>query len=199
MEPLLIELPARIDTPRLILRCPTSADAVAVNAAVCESMAALQPYMPWAQTEPTLVQTESECRRMHARFLLREDLAMLMFERGSDGSEGGFIGGTGLHRIDWERRCFEIGYWCRSGRQRSGFVAEAVQALTRFGFDRLAARRIEIRMDERNERSRRVAERAGFRLEDILKGDSLSPAGELRDSRVYVRLPEDALLQPPTA
>ena len=100
MEPLMIDVPARIEAPRLILRCPTSADATAQNEAVCESLAALRPYMPWAQAAPTLAQSEAECRRMHARFLLREDLVMFMFERpepGADGSEGGLVGGTGLH------------------------------------------------------------------------------------------------------
>jgi RimJ/RimL family protein N-acetyltransferase len=188
MDPLLIDMPERIDTPRLILRCPTSADAVAVNAAVCESLVALGPYMPWAQVEPALAQTESECRRMHARFLLREDLAMLMFERATDGSEGAFIGGTGMHRIDWVQRHFEIGYWCRVGAQQRGFVAEAVHALTRFAFDRLKAQRVEIRMDDDNQRSRRVAERAGFRFEGVLRGNSLAPGGELRDTRVYARV-----------
>ena len=190
----MIDVPTRIDTPRLILRCPTSADAAAQNEAVCESLADLQPYMPWAQAAPTLAQSEAECRRMHARFLLREDLVMFMFERlgrrrdGADGSEGGLLGGTGLHRIDWAQRNFEIGYWCRTSRQRRGYVAEAVQALTRFAFDRLEARRVEIRMDDGNERSWRVAERAGFRLEGVLRGNSMTPTGELRDTRVYARV-----------
>jgi len=194
MESLMIDVPTRIDTPRLILRCPTSADAAAQNEAVCESLADLQPYMPWAQAAPTSAQSEAECRRMHARFLLREDLVMFMFERlgrrrdGADGSEGGLLGGTGLHRIDWAQRNFEIGYWCRTSRQRRGYVAEAVQALTRFAFDRLEARRVEIRMDDGNERSWRVAERAGFRLEGVLRGNSLTPTGELRDTRVYARV-----------
>ena len=191
MEPLMIDVPARIETPRLILRCPTSADGAAHNEAVCESLTALRPYVVWAQTAPTLAQSEAECRRMHARFLLREDLVMFMFERpeqAAAGSEGGLVGGTGLHRIDWAQRNFEIGYWCRTGRQRQGFVAEAVQALTRFAFDRLEARRVEIRMDAGNERSWRVAERAGFRLGGVLRGDSLTPGGELRDTRVYARV-----------
>ena len=192
MEPLLIDVPARIETPRLILRCPTSADATAVNAAVRESLAELRPYMPWAQVEPTLAQTESECRRMHARFLLREDLAMLIFERRSDGSEGGFIGGTGLHRIDWAQRQFEIGYWCRTSANQQGFVTEAVQALMRLGFEVLEARRLEIRMDDGNDRSRYVAERAGFRLEGVMRGNSLTPGGELRDTRVYALVQGDS-------
>ena len=63
-----------------------------------------------------------------------------------------------------------------------------MQALTRFAFDRLEARRVEIRMDAGNERSWRVAERVGFRLEGVLRGNSLTPAGELRDTRVYARV-----------
>ena len=192
MDPLLEFVPDSLTTSRLVIRSARASDGAALNAAVVESLDALRPYMPWAQVEPTLAQTESECRRMHARFLLREDLAMLIFERRSDGSEGGFIGGTGLHRIDWAQRQFEIGYWCRTSANQQGFVTEAVQALMRLGFDVLDARRLEVRMDDGNDRSRHVAERAGFRLEGVMRGNSLTPGGELRDTRVYALVRGDS-------
>jgi RimJ/RimL family protein N-acetyltransferase len=143
--------------------------------------------MPWAQTVPTLAQSEAECRRMQAKVLLREDLPLMMFERGADGSELGFVGGTGMHRIDWKVRRFEIGYWCRSNRVGSGFVSEAVEAITRCAFEQLQARRVEVRMDDSNVRSWRVAERAGFTLEGVLRCQSLAPDGEPRDTRVYAK------------
>lgn len=188
MEPLLEPVPDCITTPRLILRSPQAADAAAVNEAVTESMDTLRPYMPWAQTVPSLAQSEGECRRMQARFLLREDLPMFIFERNAEGAEAGFVGGTGLHRIDWAVRRFEIGYWCRSSRVGRGFIGEAVEAITRCAFEQLRACRVEIRMDGDNERSRRVAERAGFTLEGVLRGQALTPTGEPRDTRVYARL-----------
>ena len=185
MEPLLEFVPDCITTPRLIVRSARADDAPAINAAVIESMDALRPYMPWAQTEPTLAQSEGECRRMQARLLLREDLPMLIFERDADGREAAFVGGTGLHRIDWIGRRFELGYWCRSSRVGHGFVGEAVEAITRCAFEQMQARRVEVRMDDGNERSRRVAERAGFTLEGVLRCQSLTPTGEPRDTRVY--------------
>ena len=185
MEPLLEDVPERIETERLILRIPNGRDAPALNAAACESLGDLRVFMPWAQTAPSLAQSQAECRRMQAKFLLRDDLPLFMYERRADGSEGDFVGGSGLHRIDWTVRRFELGYWCRSSRQGRGYVTEAAQALTRFAFERLQARRVEVRMDDTNERSWKIAQRAGFALEGVLRSDSLNPLGAARDTRVY--------------
>jgi RimJ/RimL family protein N-acetyltransferase len=54
-------------------------------------------------------------------------------------------------------------------------------------FERLDARRLEIRMDERNVRSIAVAERVGFELEGTFVDDSLDPQGVPRSTRVYAR------------
>jgi RimJ/RimL family protein N-acetyltransferase len=188
MDPLLIDVPERIETERMILRCPQPGDGAVVNAAIRESLDALRPFMPWAQSAPGLDESELVCRRAQARFRLREDLVLSMFERAADGSEGRYIGGCGLHRILWDVRRFEIGYWCRSSSAGQGFVTEAVRGLNRMAFDQLGARRVELRMDGNNERSRRVAERAGFTFEGVLRGDSLTPQGDVRDTRVYARV-----------
>jgi RimJ/RimL family protein N-acetyltransferase len=185
MEPLLESVPDLIVTDRLILRSARVTDAPALNAAVCESLEDLSAYLPWAQAAPSLERSEADCRRMQAKFLLREDLPLFIFERAGGDAEGDFVGGTGLHRIDWTVRRFEVGYWCRTAQRGRGCVTEAVRALTRVAFERLRARRVEVRMDETNLASRRVAERAGFSLEAVLRSESLNPRGEARDTRVY--------------
>ena len=63
-----------------------------------------------------------------------------------------------------------------------------MRALARMAFDALDARRVEIRMDDRNERSSKLAERAGFTLEALLRFDSVTPAGEPRSTRIYARV-----------
>ena len=188
IEPLLIDVPERIDTARLILRCPRRGDGAVVNPAVVASHAELDPWLPWATTLPSLAESEAHCRRQHARFILREDLVMLIFARDASGTEGELLGGTGLHRIDWALRRFEIGYWRKSGCEGRGVITEAVTAIARMAFDVLGARRVEIRMDDNNERSWKVAERAGFTLEALLRFDSATPGGEPRSTRVYARV-----------
>lgn len=188
VDPILLEVPERIETERLVLRMPRRGDGATVNAAVQDSIVGLAPWMPWASTVPSLDESELHCRRQQAKYLLREDLALLMFERQADGSEGALVGGTGLHRIDWTLRKFEIGYWRRAGCEGRGYVTEAVTALSRMAFDSLGARRVEIRMDDANERSWRVAERAGFTLEALLRFDSATPLGEPRSTRIYARV-----------
>jgi RimJ/RimL family protein N-acetyltransferase len=180
MDALLLDLPEQIETERLVLRPPRAGDGAAMNEAVVESIEGLQRWMPWATPTPTPDDTETWCRKAAADFIARKQLPMLMFLR----ADGSFVGSSGMPRIKWDVPRFEIGYWVRRRLEGQGFVTEAVAALTRFCFDTLGARRVEIVADELNERSWRVPERLGFRLEGTLRNECRSAHG-LRDSRVY--------------
>ena len=187
-DPLLIHVPERIVTARLIVRCPQPGDGAVLNAAVCDSLDALRPYVPWAGTVPTLAESEAVCRKAQARFRLREDLMTLHFERVGTDAEGELLGGTGLHRMDWKARRFKIGYWRRTGREGRGIATEAVHTMARLAFDELRAQRVELRIDNLNRSSWRVAERCGFTLEGVMRCESLAPDGTLRDMRVYAKV-----------
>jgi len=190
IDPLLIDVPEAIATERLWLRCPRAGDGIVINEAVVQTLPELKPWMPWAQTAPTLEESELHGRRAAARYALREDLQLLIFERQSDGGQGRLLGATGLHRMDWSVPRFEIGYWRRSGEGGRGLMTEAVRALSRFAFDTLHAQRVEVRMSSDNARSRAVAERCGFTLEGVLRRDSLDVNGQPRDTAVYARVRE---------
>lgn len=188
-DPVLIQVPERLLTERLVIAAPRAGLGQALNAAVCESLGELKPWMPWAQTAPSIEESEAVMRNLQAKFILRSDLTYQFYLRESGSEQAGrLLGGTGLHRFDWAVRRFEIGYWIRTSAQGQGYVSEAVQALAHMAFDELRARRVEIRMDERNLRSRAVAERCGFEFEGVLRRDALSPSGESRDTRVYSRI-----------
>ena len=183
-EPILLNLPERLQTERLTLRPPRAGDGSTVNEAVLESLEGLQRWMPWSVPTPTVEQSEMWCRRAGSDFLARKQLPLLLFLRESAGETATFVGSSGLHRIDWEVPRFEIGYWVRRRFEGQGYVTEAAAAITRFAFEALGANRVEIRTDDRNKRSWRVAERLGFRLEGVLRNECRDSQG-LRDTRVY--------------
>jgi RimJ/RimL family protein N-acetyltransferase len=86
---------------------------------------------------------------------------------------------------------FEIGYWCRKGFTGRGYITEAVRGLTVFAFEILKANRVEIRCDQRNVRSRKVAERLGFKLEGILRNERVAVDRRLENICIYAMIPED--------
>ncbi len=183
-NPILIDIPERLETERLILRAPRAGDGAAVFEAVAETLVDLRKWpasLPWALIEPSVETSETFCRRGQAAFLARSDLPMFIFLK-----EGNVcIGGTGLHRVNWLVPKFEIGYWIRKRFHGRGVATEVVRALMRFAFSTLDAKRVEILTDMENVASRRVAENAGFALEGILHNDRITPAGELRNTCVY--------------
>jgi ribosomal-protein-serine acetyltransferase len=103
-------------------------------------------------------------------------------------SDGLYVGGSGLHRMDWSVPRFEIGYWVRASLEGQGYISEAVHGITRFAFEVLGAERLEIRCDARNERSAAVARRAGYTLEGTLRRDSRDTSGGLRNSLIFSKL-----------
>lgn len=187
-DPVLIEVPERIVTERLVLAAPRAGLGQALNAAVCESLEDLKPWMPWAQTAPSIEESEAVIRRMLVDFIARKALSYQVYRKIEAGRCGQLLGCIGMHRFDWAVRSFEIGYWIRSSAMGHGLMSESVQALACMAFQDLQARRVEIRMDDTNLRSRAVAERCGFEFEGVLRRDSLDTAGEPRDTRVYARL-----------
>ena len=176
--------PRRFESERLTLRAPQRGDSPALVAAVTESLEELRPWMPWAQGVPTLAAQEEHQRQVLERWDAAEDFPLYLFEKAS----GEFIGGSGLHRFDLSVPRFEIGYWVRTSRVGCGFAVEAVRAIADLALGDLQAHRVEIRCSDRNERSWRVAERAGFELEGILRHEAREVDGSLRDTRVYARV-----------
>ena len=183
VNPVLLDFPDSFETERLTIRSPMPGDGAELQAAVAESIDDLRPWMPWADRVPTVEGYEEQARRGYARFLTREDLWLLLFLKGTHT----LVGGSGLHRMDWDVPRFEIGYWVRRRFAGQGYITEAVRGVTCFAFETLGAHRVEIRCDARNEHSRRVAERTGFELEATLRKHAVAVDGSLRDTLIYVR------------
>jgi RimJ/RimL family protein N-acetyltransferase len=182
MNPILFDFPEEFCTDRLSIRMPKPGDGKAVYEAMNASMNELKPWMPWAHRDQSDRDTEENVRSAYVKFLAREDLRLHIFHKES----GVFIAASGLHRINWDVPKFEIGYWIDSRYSGNGYITEAVLGITNFAFQELKAKRIEIRCDSKNIKSRVIPEKLGYTLDGVLKNDGMSADGkEIRDTCIY--------------
>ncbi|MGA2549616.1 MAG: GNAT family N-acetyltransferase [Burkholderiaceae bacterium] len=178
------EIAEQFESERLLLRCPRPEDGAVVFAAVVESLADLRAWpmaLPWAQATPSIDASTTFCLNAQKEYRERTAFPMLLIDK----VDGEFVGASGLHRIDWTNGRCEIGYWCRTRFRGQGLITEAVLAITRFAVASLGARRIECIMDATNLPSRRVCERAGYRLEDTVESSAQGTGTELRSMCTY--------------
>jgi [ribosomal protein S5]-alanine N-acetyltransferase len=90
-----------------------------------------------------------------------------------------FVGCLWARRTDWPARVTELGYAVASPVRGFGLAAEAVDALAIALLLEHGFQRVEMRVAPGNVASRRVAEKAGFTYEGLLRN-----AGRLRSGRV---------------
>ena len=185
MKPILIDLPLPLLTPRLRLEPPKIGDGKAINDAVLSNIENIAKWMPWANPPPSAEQSEEYARNAIAEFTQRKILAMLIWDRHT----GQLIGSSGLHNIDWDVPRFETGYWLRKESLGQGFAMEAVNALARYAFQGLNAKRLAIHCDKDNHNSRSIPEKLGFDLEGTLRNYFLKPGtNRPRETLVYSRI-----------
>jgi len=185
MNPMLLDFPSEFYTERLFIRMPMPGDGQVVFQAINESIEDLRPWMAFARKDQTEEEVEINIRKSYTEFLQREDLRLHIFLK----ETGEFIGSSGLHRINWSVPKFEIGYWINSRFRKKGYMKEAVEGIVNFSLEELGAKRLEIRCDPRNTRSRAIPEKLGFKLEAILENDKVSVDGAtLRDTCIYARV-----------
>jgi RimJ/RimL family protein N-acetyltransferase len=181
IAPILRDVPLAFETERLIIRPARPGEGAILNTAIHESLNQLRPWLPWVHPMPSAEESEIHVRRKYAQYLAREDFTLRLWSK----KTGDLIGSSGLHPQDWSVPMFEIGYWCRSQYSGQGYITEATQGIARFGFENVRAERIEIRCEKSNARSRRVAERAGFRLDATLKNRARTVDGTLCDILLF--------------
>jgi RimJ/RimL family protein N-acetyltransferase len=103
-----------------------------------------------------------------------------------DAVSAGLLGMVGLRATGWPLA--EIGYWTRAARGRE-VASRAVSLLARWAFE-LGAVRVELVMDIENRASQRVAEKAGFTREGVLR-QRLEVKGRRSDAVMFSLLPTD--------
>lgn len=103
---------------------------------------------------------------------------------------GRLAGCIGLKKTDWAARVTEIGYWMAPWARGDGYAAEATAALARWALREHGFQRVELFAATGNLASQRVAEKAGFVREGLLRNAGYVHAGRV-DLFVYSLVPAD--------
>ena len=185
LNPVLIDVPMPIRTPRLRIRPNQVGDGAITSAAVAETWDELHKWMRWAENRDAFTAESMEIRNRHvmASFILREGIELI----GIEAATGTAVIWCGLHDIDWQGRQCDTGWWVRKSAQGQGFATEAANALVRYAFGALGMRRVGLTHSGGNEASRRIAERLCFSFEGIQRGANILPGGKNADRYCYAR------------
>jgi len=172
---LLLEIPTRIETERLLLRSYERGDGAWYHGMSLRNQAHLARYE--AENAVMAIQSAEDAeivvRDFEADWVSRKAFFLGAFEKGA----GEFVAQIYVGPVDWGLPEFQIGYFVDKGHEGKGYVTEAVRGTLAFVFDRLRAHRVSIECDDTNDRSIRVAERCGMVLEGHLREDTLNADG----------------------
>jgi RimJ/RimL family protein N-acetyltransferase len=109
----------------------------------------------------------------------------------ADAADARPLGLISLRIAELDPSLAAVGYWLRPEARGRGSATVAVQLLARWAFDELGVQRLELTTAPENVVSQRVAERAGFIREGVLRGLHASKSGGRQDSVMFSLLPAD--------
>lgn len=105
-------------------------------------------------------------------------------------STGELLGSISVRVASQESLRGELGYLVFAPARRRGVAARAVRLLARYAFESLGLRRVEILTATGNAPSQRVAEKAGFTREGVLRSHTAG-RGERLDMVCWSLLPDE--------
>jgi len=184
---ILLRIPERISTHRLVIRNYVPEDATSLWLAVEESRESIEPWLRWPRDVRNVDTARIRIRYLQAEWILRDRLVWGLFNK----EDQQLLGEIGLVHPDWSVVSFQVSYWLRKSAQGHGYMREALRAITALVFETISASRVEVRVESDNLRSRKVPEALGYRLEGVLRRDHVGLDGELTDMCVYALTSED--------
>jgi RimJ/RimL family protein N-acetyltransferase len=155
-----------VTTRRLTLRPFEDTDAVELIEATRDPE--ILRWMPWAPGQ-TATQARDWCA-VHAHSSPEDQLNLAIV------AAGRFSGAVGLTRAAWASGRVELGYWVAPWARRKGYAVEAAVAVAAYAFAK-GLYRVELLAATGNTASQRVAERAGFTREGVLRQALIVPGG----------------------
>lgn len=108
----------------------------------------------------------------------------------ADAGDDTLLGSIGVMRFDDTRTVAEVGYWVARGVRRHGVATRSVRLVSDWALRDLGIARLELMTRVENVASQRVAERAGFTREGVLRSYMTHGCG-LADVVMFSMIPAD--------
>nr|WP_321235629.1 GNAT family protein [uncultured Psychroserpens sp.] len=103
-----------------------------------------------------------------------------------DKSKQKYAGSTRFGLINWKNKVLHIGWtWIGHEFQGSGLNKHMKFLMLHYAFETLEFEKVEFRIDERNQKSRKAVEKLGATLEGLLRKDTLMNDGFRRSTCCY--------------
>lgn len=189
MHKLLLDIPTRIETERLYLRCYQAGDGSWYYGMSQRNKPHLARYESGnaAMAVDTEEDAEVAVRDFAAAWVARSAFFLGAFRRDTDE----FVAQIYIGAFDWTLPEFELGYFADIEHEGQGYVTEAAKAALRFAFEHLGAHRVRLECDDTNVRSFRVAERCGMVREGHIRENKRNPDGSISGTLHYGMLRSD--------
>lgn len=109
-----------------------------------------------------------------------------------DKQKEAYAGSTRFGLVNWKNKVLHIGWtWIGHNFQGTGLNANMKFLMLQYAFETLEFDKVEFRIDERNNKSRRATEKLGATLEGILRKNTLMNDGFRRNTCCYGILKEE--------
>ncbi len=103
-----------------------------------------------------------------------------------------YAGSTRFGLISWKDQLLHIGWtWIGHEFQGTGLNKHMKYVMLQYAFETLEFEKVEFRIDERNQKSRKAVEKLGATLEGVLRKDKLMKDGFRRSTCCYGILKEE--------
>jgi RimJ/RimL family protein N-acetyltransferase len=168
------------------LRPLAAEDAPELHAAIHESLAEVNPWLPNLHGGLTVEDVRGFTTMTAQEWANGTSYHQVIAEAAGDRP----VGGIGLTQINRTHLFANVYYWVRTSAAGRGVASQAVRQLAPWAFEQVGLLRLEILMAVGNTASRRAAEKAGAVFEARLRS-RLVMHGVAHDAYLYSLLPAD--------
>ena len=169
---MLLEIPSRLETPRLIIRKYKKNDGEPCYNLLerNDNRGFLVDHVTEASTIKNKQEAEIRIRELNAYWVARKRFVLGIWLK----SSLEYIGQIWIEPKNWEVPSFELGWYLDHAYQGKGIAFEAAMRATKFIFEGLKAHKIIVLTRDDNIKSKKLAERCGYIREGHLRDHNIN-------------------------